>query len=118
MTGDMNRIQVTEYAARIESLIHQWGGGLFGVTDLLTFQKEDLLLSPELVEKHPVALSIGYHLSDAILEDIEDRPTPLYFQHYQRVNILLDTLGLVITNVLQDLGYRAVPIPASQLVDW
>ncbi len=66
----------------------------------------------------PLAISVGYHLSDSILEGIENQPTPLYFHHYQRVNILLDTIGLVVTSAIQDLGYRAMPIPTSQVVDW
>jgi epoxyqueuosine reductase QueG len=61
---------------------------------------------------------VGFHLSDAILEEIENQPTPLYFHHYQRVNILLDTIGLIVTSTIQGLGYEAIPIPASQLVDW
>jgi epoxyqueuosine reductase len=61
---------------------------------------------------------VGFHLSDPILEEIENQPTPLYFHHYQRVNILLDTIGLIVTSAIQDLGYQALPIPASQIVDW
>jgi epoxyqueuosine reductase QueG len=34
------------------------------------------------------------------------------------VNILLDTIGLIVTSTIQDLGFQAVPIPASQIVDW
>jgi len=107
-----------ENHSMIESLCRQWGISLFGVADLRSFRKEDLLLTPEMIDRHPFAISVGYHLSDAILNDIEDRPTPLYFQHYQRVNILLDTIGLILNNAIQDLGYQAIPIPASQLVDW
>ena len=107
-----------ENTSRIETLCRQWGSSLFGVTDLRSFKKEEILLSPDLMDQHPFAISIGYHLSDAILDDIEDRPTPLYFQHYQRVNILLDSLGLLLTSAIQDLGFQAIPIPASQLVDW
>jgi epoxyqueuosine reductase QueG len=61
---------------------------------------------------------VGFHLSDAILEEVENQPTPLYFHHYQRVNILLDTIGLIVTSAIQDLGYQAMPIAASQIVDW
>ena len=102
----------------IESLCRQWGISLFGVADLRSFRREDLLLSAEMIDRHPFAISAGYHLSDAILGEIEDRPTPLYFQHYQRVNILLDTIGLILNSTIQDLGYQAIPIPASQIVDW
>jgi epoxyqueuosine reductase QueG len=107
-----------ENAEKINTLCRQWGGSLFGVADLRLFRKEEALLSPSLIDQHPLAISVGYHLSDSILEGIENQPTPLYFHHYQRVNILLDTIGLVVTSAIQDLGYRAMPIPASQVVDW
>jgi epoxyqueuosine reductase QueG len=107
-----------ENTEQIKTLCRQWGGSLFGVADLRPFKKEEILLSPSLIDQHPLAISVGYHLSVSILEGIENQPTPIYFHHYQRVNILLDTIGLVVTSVIQDLGYRAIPIPASQIVDW
>lgn len=107
-----------ENAEQIKTLCRHWGGALFGVADLRPFKKEEILLSPSLIDQHPLAISVGYHLSGSILEGIENQPTPIYFHHYQRVNILLDTIGLVVTSAIQDLGYRAMPIPASQIVDW
>jgi epoxyqueuosine reductase QueG len=107
-----------ENNSKIEALCRQWGSSLFGVADLRSFKREEILLSPGLTEEHPFAITVGYHLSDAILNDIADGPTPLYFQHYQRVNILLDTIGLILTDAIQNFGYQAIPIPASQLVDW
>jgi epoxyqueuosine reductase len=104
--------------ARIKDLSFQWGGSLFGVADLRSLGRDEILLSPSLIEHHPFSISIGYHLSDSILEGIEDQPTPHYFHHYQRVNILLDTIGLILTSAIQELGYRAMPIAASQIVDW
>lgn len=103
---------------KIRDLSSQWGGSLFGVADLRSLGRDEILLSPSFIEQHPFSISIGYHLSDSILDGIENQPTPHYFHHYQRVNILLDTLGLILTSAIQDLGYRAVPIPASQIVDW
>jgi epoxyqueuosine reductase QueG len=88
------------------------------VADLRSFRKEEILIPTSLTDRLPFAISVGYHLSDAILEEVENQPTPLYFHHYQRINILLDTIGLMVTSSVQDLGYQAMPIAASQLVDW
>jgi epoxyqueuosine reductase len=101
----------------IKALCHQWGASLFGVADLRSFSKDESLLY-HLMNQLPFGISVGFHLSDAIIEGIENQPTPLYFHHYQRVNILLDTIGLMVTSAIQDLGYQAIPIPASQIVDW
>jgi len=103
---------------KIESLCRQWGGSLFGVADLHSLKRDNILLSPPLIDEHSFAISVGYHLSDSILEGIENQPTPLYFHHYQRVNILLDTISLILTSAIQDLGYHALPVAASQIVDW
>jgi epoxyqueuosine reductase QueG len=103
---------------KMRALSQQWGCSLFGVADLRSFKKEEILLPPALMDKLSYGISVGFHLSDAILEEILNQPTPLYFHHYQRVNILLDTVGLIVTSAIQDLGYQAMPIPASQIVDW
>lgn len=107
-----------ESMGKMRALCRQWGGSLFGVADLRTFKKNEILLPPSLIDQLHFGISVGFPLSHAILEDIEHQPTPLYFHHYQRVNILLDTLGLILTSTIQDLGYQAMPIPASQIVDW
>jgi epoxyqueuosine reductase len=111
----MSTIQNTE---RIKTLCRHWGSSLFGVADLRSFEKQEILLPPSMVDQLPYAISVGFHLSDAVLEEVDNQPTPLYFHHYQRVNILLDTLGLIVTSAIQDLGGQAMPIAASQLVDW
>jgi epoxyqueuosine reductase QueG len=103
---------------KMRALSQQWGGSLFGVADLRSFKREEILLPPSLMDKLSYGISVGFHLSDAILEEILNQPTPLYFHHYQRVNILLDTVGLIVTSTIQDLGYQAMSIPASQIVDW
>ncbi len=96
----------------------QWGASLFGTAHLSPLRKEDFLLPPNTLDYLPFAISVGYHLSDAILESIVDAPTPHYFHHYQRVNILLDTIGLMVCSALQKKGYQAMPIAASQIIDW
>jgi epoxyqueuosine reductase QueG len=107
-----------ENVEKITSLCREWGASLSGVADLSLFKKEEILLPPGTIDRLPFAISIGYHLSGPILEGIEDAPTPHYFHHYQRVNILLDTIGLVVSSTIQGIGYQAMPIAASQILDW
>jgi len=111
----MSEVQNTE---KLKALSRQWGGSLFGVADLRAFKKDDFLLLPAAIDQLPFAISVGYHLSDAILEGIENQPTPHYFHHYQRINILLDTIALILNAAIQELGYQAMPVATSQLVDW
>jgi epoxyqueuosine reductase len=94
------------------------GASLFGVAKIEGLPDRHCSLSPETRKGLDKAVSVAFHLSDRILEDVVDGPTRLYFFHYQRVNVLLDELGLKITNFIQSRGGEALPVPASQIVDW
>lgn len=96
----------------------QGGAALFGVASVSNLSPGHCTLSPATLQGLERAISLAFHLSDRILEDIIDGPTKLYFFHYQRVNILLDQLALQITDFIQKQGWDALPIPASQITDW
>lgn len=63
------------------------------------------------------AISMAFHLSDAIMDGVANEPTPLYAMHYNRVNSFLDNAALALTSVIQESGFSAIPIAASQIVD-
>lgn len=102
----------------LKGLSFDLGASLFGVARVASVRETLFSLSPRGVDSLPYVISLGFHLSDRIIEDIEDGPTPLYFFHYQRVNILLDEMALRITSSIQNQGFDALPIPASQVIDW
>jgi len=93
------------------------GADLFGVADI-SKTKNDFMLSGKIMEKLDKAVSLGIRLSGSILEGIFDSPTKLYFHHYRTVNASLDQLALKVCNEIQKKGYRALPIPASLILDW
>lgn len=66
----------------------------------------------------PYAISMGVRLSQGILEGIVDHPTLLYLWHYRQANLLLDRVAFQMAWRIQEMGGKAVPIPASQIVDW
>ncbi|MBS4014889.1 MAG: epoxyqueuosine reductase [Candidatus Latescibacteria bacterium] len=94
------------------------GASLFGVADLSKVKTDDFLLEKELLDKFTYAISIGVVLSKGVLEDIVDHPTQLYFHHYRQVNFLLDRIGIQVAGFIEQKGYLALPIAASQIVDW
>ena len=102
----------------LKGLSFDLGASLFGVARVESLREGFLFLPPQGVDNLPYAISLGVHLSDRVLEGIEDGPTPLYFFHYQRVNVLLDEMALRITFHIQNQRFDALPIPASQVVDW
>lgn len=77
----------------------------------------DIGVSP--IENQPnlrYAVSIIVKLSDSVLKTITDRPSISYFQHYRAVNYRLDQLALTAVKYLEDKGYNAFPIAASQSI--
>ncbi len=63
------------------------------------------------------AVTVVYRLSDAVVDAITDRPTKLYFHHYRSVNFCLDQISLRVVTLLQDAGFQAIAVPASQTED-
>lgn len=111
MEGKDNYEKLKEFA------LHQ-GASLLGVADIGELPQRHCSISPKTREGLDRAVSVAFHLSDKVLEDIIDGPTKLYFFHYQRVNVFLDELGLKITHFIQSGGWDALPVPASQITDW
>lgn len=93
------------------------GLSLFGVADIAGI-REEFSVAGKLREKFDWGISLGKRLLDAPLEDIEDRPTPLYFHHYRQLNFFLDRAAFLLSSYIQESGFQALPIPASQIIDW
>ena len=60
------------------------------------------------------AVSIVVRLSDSIIDEITDAPTPTYFNHYRTVNAFIDRCLLKAGLFLQSKGYRYITVAASQ----
>ncbi len=94
------------------------GMAVFGVADMgpLRGILHDSILGPS--QQLRYGISIGFRLSDPIIEGIVDRPTLLYKHHYKVANYMLDRAAAAIHSFIATQGHRALPIPASQVVDW
>lgn len=101
----------------LQDLAYSEGASLFGVAYVKNIVDE-FLLPKGIKEKFEFAISIGFRLSKSVLDTLTDRPNQIYYFHYQRVNQLLDNIALKLTSYIQSKGYQALPIPASQVVDW
>jgi epoxyqueuosine reductase len=108
MTEKLNNYEM------LKSFSEANGASLFGTADITGIRK-DFPLLPE--NSLNTAVSIAFRLSKAVLDTIEDKPTQIYFHHYKQVNYFLDNLALRITNQIQQFGFNAMPIPASQVID-
>jgi epoxyqueuosine reductase len=108
---------MSENYSRLREFSLSLGFSLFGVADITSIRGEFLLTEP-LKTKFPCAVSLAKRAIDAVFDDIVDKPTPLYFHHYRQLNFFLDRGALAVASHIQDLGYAALPIAASQIVDW
>lgn len=93
------------------------GVDLFGVADINSI-KSDFFISEETMDRLDKAVCLGLRLSRSILEEIAQQPTRLYFHHYRATNNLLDQIALKTCNYIQKANFLALPIPASQILDW
>jgi len=102
---------------QLKETVKSNGINLFGIADVSQI-KSEFLLPADTIKPLNYAVSIGFRLSGSVLNTITDGPNHLYFFHYQRINVLLDTVALKLTSILQENSFLALPIPSSQLVDW
>jgi len=65
----------------------------------------------------PYAVSFVVHLSDAVIDEIDGKPTHSYFHHYRTVNTLIDQLEMKVGFLLESAGYRYLPVAASQSIN-
>ncbi len=92
----------------------QSGASLVGIADLNGYE---VGLVRELQEGGwKRAVVMAQQLSRGILETVTGGPTPLYAGHYTLVNQKLDMIALEVASFLQDMGWRALPVPASAIV--
>jgi len=103
----------------LENLARDMGIHLFGIAFLDPVRQ---YFHPSIINASAplkFGISLGFRLSDEIIDGIVDEPTLIYKHHYSTVNHFLDQAALQIANKIQcALGGKSLAIPASQIVDW
>jgi epoxyqueuosine reductase len=103
------------------SILHNFavenGASLFGSCHVAEL-RPDFHLEEHEIMGLDFAVSIGIRLSRAVLDGIIDAPTLNYKWHYRQANIQLDKMAFLLSLKIQELGFRALPIAASQLINW
>ena len=94
------------------------GVDLFGVADLNNYDTENSKPIPEdFFNGFKKAISIAIAIPKAVFIKIENFPTPEYAKVYNIVNDKLDEISLYLSKLIEILGFKALPIPASQIID-
>ncbi|MCK4272312.1 epoxyqueuosine reductase [bacterium] len=94
------------------------GVSLFGVADITSIQDTFSIEPKGSIASLSRGVCVAIRLSDAVLDSLVDRPTLLYKHHYREANELLDTVAFRVANLIEQWGCRAMPIAASQIIDW
>lgn len=102
----------------LEQLRQQCFLDLLGVADLSQAVEAMAGLPQNVCFSLPWAIVIAVRVSRAVLSTLEDGPNLLYFHHYRQLNAHLDHGAAVISAEIERQGYSALPVPASQIVDW
>lgn len=106
-----------ENRERLKKFADELGVSLFGIADI-TAVRDKFNLDKKSRGEFDRGISLGQRLIGSVLEEITDRPTPLYFHLYRQVNFFLDRAAFLLSTYIQDMGHMALPIPASQIIDW
>lgn len=101
----------------IKGLARELGFDLCGIADVIGL-RGDFDLPDALKGSFQFAVSLAKRLNDAVVEDIPDHPTQLYFHHYRQANFFLDRGAFILADRIQSSGGRSLAIPASQVIDW
>jgi len=94
------------------------GATLFGVAEIASEKENFHEEIKEVAKGLGFAISMGAALSSPVLATIIDRPTQIYKTHYRHTNMFLDNLATRISSEITSLGFEALPIAASYIVDW
>ena len=95
------------YEKELEKILKEAGADLVGFSSLGENR------SPEHPE-YGYAVTIVRKLSRAVIKTINGAPTMEYFQHYRATNARLDSIALDAVSFIENAGYLALPVAASQ----
>jgi epoxyqueuosine reductase QueG len=118
---DVKNTGTNSMYGKLEGLAHDLGVDLFGVADLSVAHDFVLRQGGEHVSGFPRAISIGIRLLDPIVDELyrHEEPSAIYSYRglYNTVNASLDRAALMMAKNVQEAGFKAYPIPASQSVN-
>lgn len=102
----------------LEKVRHETSLDLLGIADVQQARREFLELTAGISERFPLAIVIAVRVSPSVLSTLVDSPNPLYYHHYRQLNFQLDRGAARMAQEIERMGYAALAIPASQIVDW
>jgi epoxyqueuosine reductase QueG len=104
------RNKVEEFVEKLKAKAIDMGATSIGFSKL-----EEVI--PKEFSHLKYGISIVVRLLDEVVNQIEKTPTFTYFHHYRDVNTQIDQICLRLSQMIQEKGYLAMNVPASQTVN-
>jgi epoxyqueuosine reductase QueG len=107
---------------QVSELASGLGADFVGVADLSLAREFICEQGGEKLSNFPFALSVGVRLMDSIIDELPNRDqrwvaATFRLHAYDLVNARLDAITSRASSLLQNEGYRTLPIPASNTLD-
>lgn len=102
----------------LRSIALSSGAVAFGIAETEDLRSHYDALPMDQTEGLVYGITIGAPVSAAVLRGCIIGPTRHYLHNYRMVNWMLDQTAAKLTVAIQNAGYTALPVPASQIVDW
>ncbi|KAF5059254.1 4Fe-4S double cluster binding domain-containing protein [Methanobacterium aggregans] len=107
---------------RMDEFSRALGADFFGVADLSSARSFMLEYGGKNIARYPRAVSVGIRLLDTIVDELphsHDPSVSVNYRHHAHdiINLRLDLVTSRIASLIQNEGYRALPIPSSKRVD-
>jgi epoxyqueuosine reductase QueG len=112
-----------EFRDELEKYSRTLGIDLFGVADLTDNQVHSFILrqGSEHIARFPTSVSIGIRLLDSVVDQLfrHEEPSAIFSYRgvYNSANANLDRTIFLIAKKIQEEGFEAYPIPASQTIN-
>lgn len=104
--------------SEITIFLQNQGVDAWGIARMAKYEKELAQLDESTIEKFPFAISFGLVLTRSVMETVKEGPNALYLHHYRQLNYRLDMIAYLLAREIEKAGRKAIPFPASQIVDW
>jgi ferredoxin len=105
-----------ENAERLKASAAALGFSLAGVADITSI-RGGFRLPEKIRGRYDRAVSPGQAAGRRCSRGPRRPPTPLYFHHYRQLNFFLDRGAFLLASEIQEAGFGALPVPASQVLD-
>ena len=112
----MGEADLKQLGRDLELLARSYLMKAFGLADLQWLRTRYPEELEGISQRFTRGVAMAIRLPQAVLEEITDHPTPLYFHAYRQANYQLDRAAYAVGDRLQDSGFAALPVPASQII--